>query len=190
MPVQNLKEFVDYLKANSDNLDYGSAGIGSAPHLAGALLNHIGGFNARHIPYKGSAPAMADLIGGHVQFMIDSAPTGLAQTRSGTVRLIATSMKDRLPQTPEVPAIAEVLPGYEAYTWNAMLVPNGTSTEVIEKLRSSLQEALHDQDLQSKADQMGLILEDRPDPKALDTFIAEEMKKWSAVVGSSGMSTN
>jgi len=87
---------------------------------------------------------MADLIGGHVQFMIDSAPAELAQTRATTVHLIATS----------------------------------------------LQEALHDQGLQSKANQMGLILEERPGPKALDTFIAEKMKKWSAVVGSSGMSTN
>ncbi|MCD0502204.1 Bug family tripartite tricarboxylate transporter substrate binding protein [Bordetella petrii] len=190
MPVQNLKEFVDYLKANSENLDYGSAGIGSAPHLGGALLNHVGNFKARHIPYKGSAPAMADLIGGHVQFMVDSAPTGLAQAHAGTVRLIATSMKTRLPQVPDIPAIAEVLPGYEAYTWNAMLVPAGTDSEVIEKLRASLQEALHDEGLRSKADQMGLILEEKPDPQALDKFIAEEMQKWRAVVGSSDMSTN
>src|SRR5690606_31020551 len=145
LPVKNLTEFLEYLKQNSDKTDYSSAGIASAPHLGGALLNYVGKFNARHIPYKGSAPAMADLIGGHVQFMIDSAPTGLAQANAGTVRLIATSMEKRLPQTPDIPTIAEALPGYEAYTWNAMLVPDGTSGDVIEKLRASLEEALHDE---------------------------------------------
>ncbi|MYN13150.1 tripartite tricarboxylate transporter substrate binding protein [Pusillimonas sp. TS35] len=190
LPVQNLKEFMAYIKANAEKTDYGSAGIGSAPHLGGALLNHMGKFKVRHIPYKGSAPAMADLIGGHVQFMMDSAPTGLAQANAGTVRLIATSMQERLPQTPDTPAIAELLPGYEAYTWNAMLVRAGTDAKVINTLRASLEQALHDKGLKAKADQMGLMLEQKPDPKALDMFIAEEIKKWSTVVGASDMRSN
>ncbi len=190
LPVKNLAEFLEYLKQNSEKTDYSSAGIASAPHLGGALLNHVGKFNARHIPYKGSAPAMADLIGGHVQFMIDSAPTALAQVRAKTVRLIATSMSERLPQTPDIPAIAEALPGYEAYTWNAMQVPAKTDKEVIEVLRSSLQAALNDEDLMQKADQMGLLLESKPDPQALKDFIAAEQKKWSDVVKASDMATN
>lgn len=190
LPVKNLPEFLEYMKQNSEKTDYSSAGIASAPHLGGALLNHVGKFKARHIPYKGSAPAMADLIGGHVQFMVDSAPTALAQARAKTVRLIATSMTERLPQTPDIPAIAEALPGYEAYTWNAMQVPAKTDKDVIETLRASLQAALNDEGLMQKADQMGLLLESKPDPQALKAFIAAEQEKWRDVVKASDMAIN
>ncbi|NLC37450.1 MAG: tripartite tricarboxylate transporter substrate binding protein [Alcaligenaceae bacterium] len=190
VPVKTLPEFLEYLKKNSGTVNYASAGIGSAPHLGGALLNHIGGFEATHVPYRGSAPAMADVIGGHADFMVDSAPTGLAQVQSGTVRLIATTMKERLPQTPDTPAVAEALPGYESYTWNAALVPAGTDPEVIEKLRSTLEAALHDEQLQERANTMGLLLEDKPDPAALDAFIAGEIDKWRDVVKESDMQRN
>jgi tripartite-type tricarboxylate transporter receptor subunit TctC len=190
LPVKTLPEFLDYLRNNPGKSDYGSAGVGSAPHLGGALLNHLGKFDIKHIPYRGSAPALADVIGGHVQFMVDSAPTGLAQAQAGTVRLLATSMAERLPQTPDVPAIAEQLPGYEAYTWNAMLVPAGTPGEVIEKLRASLEAALNEAELQKKAYTMGLLLEQHPDPAALDAFIVAETEKWRPVVTSSNMTTN
>lgn len=190
VPVQSITEFFDYLKGNPGQVNYASAGIGSAPHLGGALLNYTGKFNAIHVPYRGSAPAMADVIGGHAQFMMDSAPTGLAQVHAGTVRLLATTMKDRLPQTPDVPALAEYLPGYEAYTWNAALVREGTSAEVIEKLRSSLEAALQDEGLKEKANTMGLVLEKQPNPVDLDTFIDAEINKWRDVVKASDMSSN
>src|SRR5690606_7257873 len=97
--AKSLPEFLAYLKSNPGKVNFGSAGVGSAPHLGAELINYMAGTQALHVPYRGSAPAMADVIGGHVQFMLDSAPTGLAQVRAGTVRLLATSMAQRLPQT-------------------------------------------------------------------------------------------
>ncbi|KAA0892534.1 tripartite tricarboxylate transporter substrate binding protein [Pusillimonas sp. ANT_WB101] len=190
LPAHTVTEFFEYLKSNPGKVNYASAGIGSAPHLGGALLNHIGKFETIHVPYRGSAPAMADVIGGHAEFMIDSAPTGLAQVKAGTVRLLATSMKDRLPLTPDTPAIAEYLPGYEAYTWNAVLVPAGTPAEVIEQIRSALQKSLQDPALKEKANMMGLLLESEPNPADLDVFISAEIDKWRDVVKTSDMSKN
>ncbi len=190
LPANNLNEFLEYLKKNQGKVNYASAGLGSAPHLGGALLNYLGGFETTHIPYRGSAPAMADVIGGHADFMVDSAPTGLAQVNAGTVRLLATTMKERLPQTPDTPALAEVLPDYEAYTWNAVLVPSSTSAEVIEKLRATLEASLNDPDLIEKAKPMGLLLESNPTPEALDAFIAAEIEKWKSVVKQSDMTRN
>src|SRR6218665_2446475 len=103
VPAATLPDFIAYLRTRPGKVNYGSAGVGSAPHLAAELLNHMAGTYAVHVPYRGSAPALADLIGGHVEFMLDSTASGLAQVRSGSVRLLATSMSRRLPQTPDTP---------------------------------------------------------------------------------------
>lgn len=190
VPATTLSEFFAYLKENGNKVDYGSAGIASAPHLGGALLNYLGNFETKHIPYRGSAPAMADLIGGHVQFMLDSAATGLAQAKAGTVKLLGTSMSERLPQTPDIPAISEEIAGYEAYTWNAMFAPTGVPPEIIEKLTNALGEALNDEELKTKAYDMGLVLEQKPEAKKLEEFVASEINKWRPVVKDSDMKTN
>lgn len=187
VPAKTLQEFISYLKSRPWKINYGSAGVGSAPHLAGELLNYMAGTRATHVAYRGSAPAMADLIGGHVEFMIDSAPTGLAQVRAGTVRLLATSMKERLPQTKDTPAIAEVVPGYEAYTWNAVFAPANTPTPVIQKLVSTLTESLSDPAIQSKAYELGLILEAKPTPEGLSKFLRAELDKWKRVAAATNM---
>lgn len=190
LPAQTLPEFLAYLKSHPGKVNYGSAGIGSAPHLGAELVNYLAGTRAMHVPYRGSAPAMADVIGGHLDFMIDSAPTGLAQVHAGTVRLLATSMAQRLPQTPDTPAIAEAIPGYEAYTWNAVFAPAGTPAPVIEKLRSSLQAALQDEGLKRRAYDMGLVQETDPSPAALASFLDSELAKWSQVAKAANMSAN
>ncbi|MGH8816384.1 MAG: tripartite tricarboxylate transporter substrate binding protein [Achromobacter pestifer] len=190
LPVQTLPEFLAYLKAHPGKVNYGSAGIGSAPHLGAELVNYLAGTRAMHVPYRGSAPAMADVIGGHLEFMIDSAPTGLAQVHAGTVRLLATSMKERLPQTPDTPAIAEAIPGYEAYTWNAVFAPAGTPPAIIQKLTSTLQAALQDDALKRRAYDMGLVLETEPSPAALASFLDSELKKWSQVAKAANMTAN
>ncbi|WP_029043623.1 tripartite tricarboxylate transporter substrate binding protein [Cupriavidus sp. WS] len=187
VPAQTLGEFIAYLKAHPGKVNYGSAGVGSAPHLGGELLNHMAHTGAVHVPYRGSAPAMADLIGGHVAFMIDSAPTGLAQVRAGTVRLLATSMARRLPQTPDTPAIAEAVPGYEAYTWNAVFAPAKTPAEIVRKLAATLGSTLQEPALQAKASELGLILEPKPAPDALDQFVRAEIAKWQPVAVAANM---
>lgn len=190
VPAQTLPEFLSYLKANPGKVNFGSAGVGSAPHLGAELVNYMAGTQAMHVPYRGSAPAMADVIGGHVEFMVDSAPTGLAQVRAGTVRLLATSMAQRLPQTPDTPAIAEQIPGYEAYTWNGVFAPAGTPGAVIDKLKDTLRAALHDEKLKRSAYDMGLILENDPQPAALASFLDNELDKWGRVAKAAHMSAN
>jgi tripartite-type tricarboxylate transporter receptor subunit TctC len=187
VPAQTLGEFIAYLKAHPGKVNYSSAGVGSAPHLGAELLNYEAGTKAVHVPYRGSAPAMADLIGGHVEFMLDSAPTGLAQVRSGTVRLLATSMSRRLSQTPDTPTIAEAVPGYEAYTWNAVFTPAKTSPEIIRKLSETLAQTLREPALQAKANELGLILEPKPTPEALGKFLRAEIAKWTPVATAANM---
>lgn len=171
-------------------ISYASAGVGSAPHLGAELLNLMAGTRTQHVPYRGSAPAIQDLIGGHLAFMLDSAPTGLAQVKAGTVRLLATTMAQRLPQTPDTPAIAEQVPGYEAYTWNAVFAPAGTPPALIARLQSSLQATVDDAGLQKKAYDMGLVLEKQPRPQALAAFLKQELDKWGKVARAAHMSAN
>ncbi len=189
-PAQNLPEFVNYIKTHPGKVSYGSAGVGSAPHLGAELLNYMTGGKAEHVPYRGSAPAMQDVIGGHTDFMVDSAPTGLAQVRAGTVRLIATTMAQRLPQTPDTPAVAEAVPNYEAYTWNAVFAPVKTPAAIITTLNTTLKEAVQDPALQKQAYEMGLVLDKNPEPQALATFLTSELAKWSQVAKAAKMTAN
>ncbi|WP_441622211.1 MULTISPECIES: tripartite tricarboxylate transporter substrate binding protein [unclassified Cupriavidus] len=180
-PARNLAEFVAYVKQHPGMVNYGSAGNGSAPHLASVLLDQMAGLQTTHVPYRGTGPAMTDLIGGQIGYMIDSAPTGLAQAKAGTVRLIATTMKARLPQTPGVPAVAEAVPGYEAYTWNGAFVPAGTPPARVEQLNRALRAALADPQLRQRAYEMGLLLEADPSPQALAGHLETELAKWRKV---------
>ena len=180
-PARNMREFIDYLKAHPGEVSYGSAGVGSASHIGAALLNHEANLQSTHIPYRGNGPVSADLMGGHIGYTFDSAPTGIAQAKSGAVRLLGTSMKERLPQTPDTPAIAETVAGYEAYTWNAVFAPAGTAAPIVEKLARSLRDALDDKELKAKAYEMGLLLEKNPSPAALTEFLDGEILKWGRV---------
>ncbi len=190
LPVTNLQEFLKYIKDNPGKVSYGSAGVGSAPHLAAELLNYMTASKAVHVPYRGSAPSMQDVIGGHLAFMIDSAPTGLAQVKAGSVRLLGTTMEKRLAQTPETPAVSEFVPKYEAYTWNAAFVPAATPAPVAAKLNATLQEAVADAQLQKQAYDMGLVLEKKPTPDDLSKFLGSELDKWSKVAKAANMTAN
>ena len=114
------------------------------------LLRHHTDLQSLHIPYRGSAPAMADVIGGHADFMIDSAPTGLAQVNAGSVKLIATTMQDRLALTPDTQSLGEVVPNYEAYTWNGVFIPANTPVEISKHLEAAINQTLNDPSLQKK----------------------------------------
>lgn len=190
LQVTNLQEFLQYIKNQPGKVSYGSAGVGSAPHLAAELLNYMTASQAVHVPYRGSAPSMQDVIGGHLAFMIDSAPTGLAQVKAGTVRLLGTTMEKRLAQTPDTPAVAEFVPGYEAYTWNAAFVPAATPAPIVAKLNTSLQAAVADSHLQQQAYDMGLLLEKNPSPQGLAQFLTSELDKWSKVAKAAKMTVN
>ncbi|WP_313295858.1 tripartite tricarboxylate transporter substrate binding protein [Diaphorobacter sp.] len=190
LPVKDLPAFLQYIKDNPGKVNYGSAGVGSAPHLGAELLNYMTDSKAVHVPYRGSAPSMQDVIAGHLAFMIDSAPTGLAQVKAGSVRLLGTTMEQRLAQTPDTPAVSEFVPQYEAYTWNAAFVPASTPAPIIAKLNSTLKAALADNHLQQQAYDMGLLLEKNPTPQGLSAFLQSELDKWSKVAKAAHMTAN
>jgi tripartite-type tricarboxylate transporter receptor subunit TctC len=182
MPVKTVPEFLSYLKANPGKINYGSAGKGTSTHIAAELMNVMAKVDTTHIPYRGSSPAAADLLGGNLDFMIDSAPTAMALAKAGSVRMLATTLAKRLPQTPETPALAETVPGYEAYTWNAVFAPAGTPPAVIKKLASTMKAAMQDNKFIEDAYEMGVLLEPNPDSTALQLFLNSEMSKWSKVL--------
>ena len=182
VPVNNVKELIDYAKANPDKLSFSSSGTGGGTHLAGELFNSLAGVKLQHIPYKGSAPAMQDLVGGQVQVMFADAPSALPFMKSGHVKALGVGNPDRSVLAPDVPTIAEAgLPGYEAYSWTALVAPKGTPADVITKVNADLVNALKDPQVGSAMAAAGA----EPmvgSPDDLRQFLDNEIKKWGRVI--------
>ena len=145
VPVATLKEFVDYVRARPDTLNYSSGGTGSLTHLAGALFLNQAGIKMLHVPYKGGAPALADLLGGQVQMYTGSPSELIGHARSGKLKLLGISSAKRNPQLPDVPAIAELYPKFSALTWNGLLAPAATPAAVVERVSQEMLKAMRDQ---------------------------------------------
>jgi tripartite-type tricarboxylate transporter receptor subunit TctC len=142
VPVNNVKEFIAYVKANPGKLSYGSAGSGSSPHLAGEMMKRQAGLFAVHVPYRGAAPALTDLLGGQVQFMFDPGP-GLRHARDGKLKLLAVGSPKRSSQVPDVPTLAESgLPGFDADTVFGIYAPGGTPSVIVNQLHDEINKAL------------------------------------------------
>jgi tripartite-type tricarboxylate transporter receptor subunit TctC len=144
IPAQTVKEFVDYAKARQGQLNYASAGTGTTTHLTGALFLAIAGVQMTHIPYKGGAQAVADLVGGQVQMYFGNASELIQHSKSGKIRMLGVSSEKRAPQLPDVPAIAESYPGFRSGTWNGYLAPAGTPEPIIEKLAQEVQKIVRE----------------------------------------------
>jgi len=188
VPVKNFAELMAYLKAQPAMATYGSAGVGSAPHIAAELLRLKTGIAMQHIPYRGSAPALTDLMGGQIAFYIDSAATGLKQAESGKLKALAITSAIRSPLAPRLPTVAESgVPGYEAYTWNALLAPANTPVSVISRIQEALRETLADASLRERLKELGAEVSEDTSAGRLDAFIRSEIAKWGDVVRTSGM---
>lgn len=186
----SLTDLLAAARAKSGGLTYGSAGIGSAQHLAAELLARLAKVNLVHVPYRGAGPAVTDLIGGQLDLVIDSAATALTQVRGGSLRALAVTTKERLPALPELLTVAETLPGYEVYTWNAVLAPAGTTPEILATMNRITNAALADPALARRFEELGITVARNSTPEAADGFIAAEMAKWQPLLRSAGIAPN
>jgi tripartite-type tricarboxylate transporter receptor subunit TctC len=177
----NLKELIELARAKPGSLNFGSSGVGSTPHLSVELLRQLTNTDMVHVPYKGAGPAVADVIGGRIQFMIASGPALLPHIRNGRLRAFAVTTEQRSPIMPDVPAIAETVPGYAVSGWNAMWAPAGTPKEIVSRLNQALGRILKSSDVQEKLRADGREAS-HSSPEELTRVIARDVETWSKVV--------
>lgn len=188
LPAATLADLLELARTKPGKLDYGSAGLGSAQHLAAELLKALGKVDIQHVPYRGAAPAVTDLIGGRLAMVIDSAATGLKHAKAGALRALAVTTTERLSSLPDVPTVAETLPGYEAYTWNAILAPETTPREAVDGLSAALNAVLAESALKNRMDELGIDTSRSPaSPATTEAFIASEIAKWQPILRQAGI---
>ena len=180
--VKSVKELVELARAKPRTLNFASGGNGSSPHLSGELLKLIAGVEISHIPYKGSGPAIADLVGGHVQMMFVGPMSVDSHTKSGRLRALAVAEKKRLPILPDIPTMAEAgLPGIETGTWYAVLAPARTPKHVVERLNETFVKVTRSPEVSRRLTQQGVDIITST-PAELGAFLRSELAKWSKVV--------
>lgn len=189
-PAKTLAEFVQLAKASPGKITYGSSGIGGAGHLAGEMLGLTAGIDIVHVPYKGGAPAMQDLLGGQIQVIIGTPVTSLPHVKSGKIRALATTGLTRAAIMPDVPTIAESgYPGFEAINWYAYVAPARTPKEVVTRLNRELTQVLSAPDVREQLDQHGV--EAKPStPEELAEFMEREFTTWGKVVRAAKVQAN
>ncbi|HXF67077.1 MAG TPA: tripartite tricarboxylate transporter substrate binding protein [Burkholderiales bacterium] len=185
-PAKNLKEFIAWSKSTKDPINFGSAGIGSGGHLAGELYKLMTGIRAEHIPYKGTGPAIADLLAGQYHFNFAGLTGALAQVRAGKLRGIAVTTAKRLEAAPEIPAMAEELPGFEVVGWYGLAAPAGLPKPLLAKIHGEVAKFLRTPEFAKVAERNGSTVVGS-DPEAFRQFMHADLKKWSDVVKRSGM---
>jgi tripartite-type tricarboxylate transporter receptor subunit TctC len=185
VPAHTVREFIDYAKANPGKVNMASSGIGTSVHLSGALFMLMTGVELVHVPYRGASPALVDLLGGQTQVMFDNLPSSIAHIQAGRLRALAVTTAVRAKALPDVPTIAETVPGYEASAWFGMAVPKGTPRAIIDKLNKTINEALADPTMQAKLAELGGT--NIPGtPEDFGKLVADETEKWSKVVKATG----
>ncbi len=186
MPVSNVQELIAYLKKTKDTINFGSAGNASSQHLSGELFKLKTGIAMQHVPYKGSSPALTDLMGGQIQLMFDSMPSAMPFITSGKLKALAVTTKKRSSSLPQIPTMQESgVEGFETSTWYGLWAPKGTPTDIVQKLSQATQEALKKPEVIAQYQRMGA----EPvgsSPKDFQTYMRSEEKKWAEIVKLSG----
>ena len=184
-PAKNVAEFIAYCKANPNKINMASSGSGTSVHLSGELFKSMTGCQMLHVPYKGAGPALIDLMAGSVHVLFDNLPSSAGHIKGGRLRALAVTSAQREPSMPDIPTVAETVPGYEATAWFGIGVPKGTPRDVIDKLNAEVNRALADPGMQKKLADLG----GKPiagTPEDFGKVIAAETAKWAKVVESSG----
>jgi tripartite-type tricarboxylate transporter receptor subunit TctC len=190
LSVNSVRELMAAAKAQPGKIDYASSGNGSAQHLVSALFASMAGIELNHVPYKGSGPAMQDLLGGQVKVSFAGIPNVLPHVKAGRLRALAVSTPQRSPDLPEVPTVAEAgVPGYEATLWLNVSGPAGMPADIVQRLSAEIGKALQDQDLQSNFRAAG-VEATAMGPAELNAFIRTEYEKWGRVVRETGATVN
>jgi tripartite-type tricarboxylate transporter receptor subunit TctC len=186
VPARDLKEFIALAKAKPGQINFASSGSGSSIHLSGELFNTVAGVRLVHVPYKGSAPAVTDLIGGQVQAMFDNLPSALPHIKAGKLRALAVTSNVRSPAAPTIPTMAEAgLPGCEITSWFALVAPAKTPREIVARLNAEAAKILNQADVKERLAAMG-VEPASSTPQALADFIKSETVKWAQIVKVSG----
>jgi tripartite-type tricarboxylate transporter receptor subunit TctC len=181
VPANDVAEFIAYAKANPGKINFASGGVGTSPHLSGELFKTMTGTNIVHVPYRGTAPALTDLVAGQVQVMFDNIPGSIGHIRTGKVRALGVTAAKRVAALPDVPTIGETVPGYEVSIWYGIAAPRGTPPEIVDKLNQAVNAVLTYPKLQARLAELG----GEPMPMAPAEFgklVAEETEKWGKVI--------
>lgn len=189
-PPNNLKELIAYLKANKDKVTYANAGIGAASHLCGMLFMSAIDTAVTTVPYKGTAPAMNDLLGGQVDFMCDQTTNTTSQIRADKIKVYAVTTKKRVPSLPNVPTASEAgLPGFEVGVWHGLYAPKGTPKAVIDRLNKAVKVALKDETLKQRFADLGAepFADNLVNPEAHKAHLKAEIAKWAPIIKKAGV---
>ena len=185
LPVKTVQEFIDYCKANPNKINMASSGSGTSVHMSGEMFKMMTGCQMVHVPYKGAGPALTDLIGGQVQVLFDNLPSSIGHIKGGRLRALAVTSAQRSPALPDVPTVADTVPGYEATAWFGIGMPRNAPREAIMKVNAAVNQALADPVVKAKLLELGGV----PIPGTPEDFgrvIVEETEKWAKVVKASG----
>jgi len=189
MPAKDFKEFLAYIKANKDKVTYANAGIGAASHLCGMLFMNAIQTDFLTVPYKGTGPAMNDLLGGQVDFMCDQTTSTTSQIKGGKIKVYGVTSAKRVPSLPDIPTLQEQgLKGADVGIWHGLYAPKGTPKPVLDKLVSSLQAALREPDVQQRFTDLGAVTfpPDKQTPAALQAHLKSEIDKWAPLIKKAG----
>jgi tripartite-type tricarboxylate transporter receptor subunit TctC len=181
VPVKTVADVIALAKATPDGLDFASSGNGTVQHLCLEMFRHMAGVKINHIPYRGGGPALNDLIGGQVKFFFSNGAASIGHVKGGAVRAIAHTGRGRLEALPDLPAVSETVPGFEAYEWNGVFVPTGTSSEIIQKLNAGLNATVRQPDVVARLKSLNVEARENT-PEEFRSFVATEMEKWGRVV--------
>ena len=181
LPVKTIPELIAYAKANPGQLNFASSGVGSTLHVAGELFKMMTGVNIVHVPYRGGAPAMLDLIAGRAQVMFDNVPIALPHIKEGKIRPLAVTSAARVDVLPDLPLVADYVPGYEASAWYGLVAPKGTPRQVIDSLNKTVNAILADPEAKKRLDDLGASLLPGS-PEDFGRLIADETAKWGKVI--------
>lgn len=186
VPAKTVPEFVAYAKANPGKINMASGGIGTTAHVAGELFKMMTGVDMRHVPYRGSAPALIDLLGGQVQVMFDLLSTSIEYIRAGKLRALAVTTATRSAALPDIPTISEFVPDYEASTWNGIAAPKDTPPNIIDRLNAEINAALTDPTVKARLAELGATVFSAS-PQQFSKFLGDETEKWTKVIKFAGI---